>query len=80
MFDTLANRQIQIITYEADFGETFKFNQHIVGEVINLVRQIYNGGVVELPIEVGDFGTAEQARALQKPFTPQKNIDKLPVR
>ena len=39
--DQIANRQLQIITYESEFGERFKFNQHIVGEVMNLVRQFY---------------------------------------
>ncbi|MEQ9367627.1 MAG: helicase-related protein [Coleofasciculus chthonoplastes F3-SA18-01] len=67
-FDQIANRQLQILTYESEFGETFKFNQHIVGEVMNLVRQFYQGNPVELPQEVGEFGTPEQALALQKPF------------
>lgn len=66
--DQIANRQLQVISYESDFGETFKFNQHIVGEVMNLVRQFYKGDTIELPQEVGDLGTPEQALALQKPF------------
>ncbi|GAC1505140.1 MAG: hypothetical protein NVS2B14_17540 [Chamaesiphon sp.] len=74
----LANRQVQIITYEPKFGEIFLFNQQIVKEVINLVRQIYNGGVVELPIEVGDFGTPDEALSLQKSFNPPKTIDNVP--
>ncbi len=74
-FDRIANRQLQVIIYEGDFGETFKFNQHIVGEVMNLVRQFYKGNRVELPQEVGDFGTPEQAIALQKPFNPPKVIE-----
>jgi hypothetical protein len=28
---------------------------------------------------VGDFGTPEQAMQLQKPFNPQKSIDKLSI-
>ncbi len=33
-FDQIANRQLQIINYENNFGDTFKFNQHIIGEVM----------------------------------------------
>jgi hypothetical protein len=67
-FDQIGKHQLQIITYGSDFGETFKFNQHIVGEVINLVKQCYQGNHIRLPQEVGDFGTPEAALALQKPF------------
>ncbi|MGK7877138.1 MAG: hypothetical protein AB4426_28740 [Xenococcaceae cyanobacterium] len=77
-FDQIGLRQLQIITYESDFGETFKFNQHIIGEVLNLVRQFYRDDVLEFPIDVGNFGTSEQGLALQKPFKP-KTLDKSPV-
>ncbi len=73
--DQIGNRQLQIISYEDDFGETFKFNQHIVAEVMNLVRHVYQGDRVNLPQEVGDFGTVEQALALQKPFKPSDMIN-----
>lgn len=67
-YDRIGDRTLQIITYDSDFGETFKFNQQIVAEVMKLVRQFYAGNRVKLPQDVGDFGTQEQALALQKPF------------
>ncbi len=67
-FDSFGKHKLQIITHDSNFGETFKFNQHIVGEVMNLVRRFYKGESVKLPTVVGDFGTSEQALALQKPF------------
>ena len=67
-FNSFGKHQLQIITHDSNFGETFKFNQHIVAEVMNIVRQFYNGESVKLPTVVGNFGTSEQALALQKPF------------
>jgi hypothetical protein len=78
-FDQIGDRQLQIITYNRDFGETFKYNQHIVAEVTNLVRQFYKGEEVKLPQEVGDFGTPSEALALQKPFKIEKTLDKSPI-
>jgi len=78
-YDPIANRQLQIITYDSDFGETFKFNQQIVAEVMNLVREFYAGNSVKLPQYVGYFGTREQALALQKPFYP-KTLETSPIR
>lgn len=78
-FDSFANRQLQIITYDREFGETFKFNQHIIGEVLNLVRQFYQGENLELPASVGDFGTPEEALALQKPFNRSKVVENVPT-
>jgi hypothetical protein len=78
-FDSFANRQLQIITYDKEFGEIFKFNQHIIGEVLNLVRQFYKGDNLELPASVGDFGTPEEALALQKPFVRSKVVENVPT-
>ena len=72
--DKIAGRQLQIITYDSEFGKTFKFNQHIIGEVLNLVRQIVGGSQLDFPVDVGDFGTAEEAIALQKSFPPRLTL------
>jgi hypothetical protein len=67
-FDQIANRQVAIINYNYQFGEIFKFNQHIIDEVMSLVRKFFKGDKLILPQDVGDFGTLEEALALQKPF------------
>lgn len=67
-FDQVANRQLQIINYDNNFGETFKFNQHILNEVISLVRKFFKGDKLNLPQDVGNFGTKDEALTLQKPF------------
>lgn len=74
-FDQIANRQLQIINYDKNFGETFKYNQHIIGEVMSLVRKFFKGDNLALPQEIGDFGTPEEALALQKPFNQSSKTD-----
>lgn len=73
-FDNFGQHQLQIITYDQEFGETFKFNQQIIGEVINLVKQVYRGERIELPANVGDFGTPESALGSLKPLKGEKII------
>ncbi len=73
-FDDFGGHQLQIITYNKEFGETFKFNQQIIGEVMNLVKQVYRGETVELPAEVGDFGPPESALGTLKPFLGEKIV------
>lgn len=59
------------------FGKFFRFNQHIAIEVSKLVGEIYQGKPVEFPVDVGDFGTPEEAIALQKPLQKRpKNVAK----
>lgn len=74
-FDSFANHQLQIINYDNQFGDTFKFNQHIIGEVMSLVRKFFKGDTLTLPQDVGDFGTLEEALALQKPFNQSSSTD-----
>jgi hypothetical protein len=69
-FDQIGNHQVKIITPDRQFGDTFKFNQHINNEVIKIVRQFFKGDKLILPHNVGDFGTPEKALALQKLFNP----------
>ncbi len=62
------------ITYDKEFGETFKFNQQIIESVMKLVKQVYGGERVDLPANVGDFGTAESAKEGIKPFKGEKIV------
>jgi hypothetical protein len=74
-FDTLAGKTITMINYEPRFWKVFKFNQHIVAEVIKIVRQIYLGENVYFPRNIGDFGTPQDAIALQKTFPSDLTIN-----
>ncbi|ELR96539.1 hypothetical protein [Gloeocapsa sp. PCC 73106] len=65
--ELIGQTQITVINEDRDFAEVFQFNQHIAGEVMSLVCQAYKGERVQLPADVGDFGTLEEALALQKP-------------
>ena len=71
-FDQIGDKELQIITYAQKFGQIFQFNQHIVGEVINLVKKVYEGEKVKFPYQVGDFGTLQEARDTGKPFKREK--------
>ena len=66
-FDLIGGHKIQIIKHEDKFWETFKFNQHIVFKVTELVLGKYRGEVLELPADLGKLGTKVEAIALQKP-------------
>ena len=66
-FDLIGGHKIQIIKHEDKFWETFKFNQHIVFKVTELVLGKYRGEVLELPADLGKLGTQVEAIALQKP-------------
>ncbi|BAZ14083.1 hypothetical protein NIES4071_59230 [Calothrix sp. NIES-4071] len=67
-FNTIANKQLQVINHDKSFGDIFKYNHHIINEVINIVRKFFQGENPTLPQYVGDFGTPEDALKLQKPF------------
>lgn len=57
----LANRQLEIISYENTFEEMFRFNPEIVNRVIDLVRKFDKGKQVKLPDVVGNFDNSRQA-------------------
>jgi hypothetical protein len=65
--ELIGKTKMAVINEDGNFAEVFQFNQHIAGEVMSLVRQAYKGEKVQLPLDVGDFGTMEEALALQKP-------------
>lgn len=65
-FDIIGGHKIQIIKHEDKFWETFKFNQHIVFKVTELVLGKYRGEVLELPADLGKLSTKVEAIALQK--------------
>ncbi len=67
-FDTIANKQLQVISHDKSFGDVFKYNHHIVDGVMNIVRKFFQGENPNLPQDVEDFGTLEDALKLQKPF------------
>lgn len=65
--ELIGQTKIFVIEEDRNFAEVFQFNQQIAGSVMSLVRQFYKGDSVQLPLDVGDFGTMEEALALQKP-------------
>ncbi len=73
-FDDFGQHQLQIIIYDKEFGEMFKFNQQIIEAVMKLVKQVYGGERVELPANVGDFGTPSLALETLKPFKGEKIV------
>ncbi len=75
-FDDFGQHQLQIITYDKQFGETFKFNQQIIESVMKLVKQVYGGERVELPVNVGDFDTPSSALETLKPFKGKQIISR----
>ena len=70
-FDMIGDRKVQTVNHDDSFWENFKFNQHIVFTVTHFVLRKYQGEALELPADIGDFGTPEEASAQQKPFQKQ---------
>lgn len=70
----LGNNQLQTTQAEPRFSQVFKFNQRVALNVSKLVVKFYNQEVVELPADVGDFVTPEEAisnlKSFQEPETP----------
>ena len=64
----LGKREIITFVEEETFSQLFQFNAHIAIEINNLVAQVYQGESIEFPLDVGDFGTPEQALTEQNTF------------
>ena len=65
---SVAGREVQAVSGNDAFEQTFAFNPHLSLAIGQLVSNVYNQETVELPVELGDFGTDEAAIAMQKPF------------
>lgn len=63
-----------VIGGDIHFCKFFRFNQHISAKVGDLVNEVYRGNIVNLPVDVGNFYTPEEAIALQKPFRDSDRI------
>lgn len=57
-----------VIGGDVNFCNLFRFNQHISAKVGDLVNEVYRGKIVELPVDVGQYYTPEEAVSMQKRF------------
>lgn len=57
-----------VIGGDVNFCKLFRFNQHILAKVGDLVNEVYREKIVELPVDVGQFYTPEEAVSMQKRF------------
>jgi hypothetical protein len=71
----LGERQLQTTQAEPRFSEMFKFNQRVALNVSQLVVKYYNQEVLELPADVGNFVTPEEAISNLKPFQDNEMPD-----
>jgi hypothetical protein len=51
----IGTQKVKILNYEQRFWDVFKFNQHIVFQVTNLVKRQLAGEDMSLPVEMGQF-------------------------
>jgi hypothetical protein len=78
--DTVGDQQICMLRADDRFLDLFRFNQHIASSITKLALNFYQGKVVGLPQDLGDFGTREEAlesvnqrwdeRMLVEPISP----------
>jgi hypothetical protein len=66
--DTSPNDPFIVVGGDRQFGQLFRFNQHLAAQVGELVADVYYQKAVDLPLEVGYFFTPEEAIAEQKEF------------
>lgn len=64
----IGDRELTSFSEDEQFSQTFQFNDHIGIEITNLVKKVAQGEIINFPISVSDFGTPEEALAIQKPF------------
>ncbi|MGL4500532.1 MAG: hypothetical protein ACRCU2_15805 [Planktothrix sp.] len=64
----IGDRELSSFSEDEHFSKTFQFNDHIGIEITNLVKKVAQGETLNFPISVRDFGTPEEALAIQKPF------------
>ncbi|NEQ65395.1 MAG: hypothetical protein F6K21_07840 [Symploca sp. SIO2D2] len=64
----VGGRQLQTTHGEQGFSDLFRFNQRVAMNVSTLVVKFYNQEAVELPTDVGNFVTPEEAVSKLKPF------------
>jgi hypothetical protein len=57
------------------FSEVFRFNQRVAMNVSQLVVKSYNKEAVQLPVDVGNFVTPEEALSKQKPFENSRLLE-----
>lgn len=78
-FTTEVNRvgehQLQTTRAEDRFSELFRFNQRVAMNVSQLVVKFYNREAVELPADVGNFVTPEEAVSNLKQFRKPETED-----
>jgi hypothetical protein len=55
----VGDRQIEGVRGDEDFLNFFKFNQNLGLEIYKLVLNTYNGQIVPLPIDIGNFDLEE---------------------
>lgn len=64
----IGDRELTSFSEDEHFSQTFQFNDHIGIEITNLVKKVAQGETLNFPIPVSDFGTPEEALAIQKPW------------
>ena len=64
----VGGRQLQTTQGERRFSDLFRFNQRVAMNVSKLVVKLYNKEAVELPADVGNFVTPEEAISQLKPI------------
>ncbi len=79
LFTTEVNKVGDKLLHTTDgdrsFSEVFKFNQRVAMNVCKLVVKFYNKEIVELPADVGNFVTAEEAVSKLKSFEPERMVE-----
>jgi len=64
----VGGRQLQTTQGDRRFSDWFKFNQRVAMNVSELVVKFYNEETVELPADVGNLVTPEEAISQLKPI------------
>jgi len=71
----VGDKLLQTTDGDCTFSEIFRFNQRVAMNVSKLVVKFYNKEIVELPADVGNFVTPEEAVSKLKSFESERMVE-----
>ena len=71
----VGDRRVQTTHGDRKFSTLFRFNQRVAMNITKLVVIFYNREVVELPADVGNFVTTEEALSKLKSFESDRVLE-----
>jgi hypothetical protein len=66
--DTIADLPVELLKRDDRFVSMFSFNHNLAEHITALIFKVHKGESVDFPVDVGEFGTYEEAMIQMKPW------------